>query len=239
MQTFCRHFLRNKCKYGINCKYSHDSRDIIIQKRKKNTVCFIPDNNTDLRLQLDLSNDKCNLIIKPNDVIISPCIFTNTNIYNDLITELKSKTSLYKLWHGNHQYEGTHYIADDTQNWKKDCPTFNMIVHTLSNHFNMKINTTRLNIYDSTSQWKPYHHDQFNELQNFTVAVSFGTTRSIAFQNDNTQTVISIPQNNGCVYSFAKGINENWRHGVLQENPPYTNETRFSIICWGYITLNE
>jgi hypothetical protein len=107
----------------------------------------------------------------------------------------------------------------------------------------MDIKATRLNVYEDTSQWKPFHHDAAalkadkGNTQNFTVAVSFGATRDAAFEHAETKTTISIPQPDGCVYAFSKDTNIIWRHGILQELPIRVSACRISIIAWGY-TVN-
>lgn len=49
---------------------------------------------------------------------------------------------MWKLWHGDN-----HLIADDKITWKKDCPTFNMIIDAIRDYFKMDIKATRLNWY--------------------------------------------------------------------------------------------
>ena len=71
-------------------------------------------------------------------------------------------------------------------------------------------------------------------MQNFTVAVSFGCTRNVAFEHATTKTVIGVPQADGMVYCFSRDTNAIWRHGILQDIP-VREEGRISIICWGKI----
>jgi hypothetical protein len=104
----------------------------------------------------------------------------------------------------------------------------------------MKIENTRLNYYKDSTDWKPYHHDaaaikeHIAEIQNFTVGISLGATRSISFQNKKTKNIISIPLVNGTAYGFSKDININWKHGIPQVEPGKEfKEGRISIIAWG------
>jgi hypothetical protein len=181
------------------------------------------------------------------DVVLVPNLFDDFEkgeIYKKLVDELDNcgipKEHLLKLWHGNETIAGTHMIADDRSGFKNRCPTFLMIVERLKSYFEMDVKASRLNWYEDTSQWKPMHKDssavnpEKAKIQNFTVAVSFGVTRDVAFECASSRTVISIPQGDGEVYAFCKDANVKWRHGILQDMP-VRREGRISIICWGSV----
>lgn len=227
---------RNKDKYNKN-------------KRVKNTVCFEPMiTPVDMRIVYDLSCDsKFNLNLTSRDLLLVPNLFNdyqNGELYNKLVNEIETcgipEEQLLKMWHGNDKIEGTHLIANDRSNWKDLCPTFNFVIEKIKNYFDMNVQATRLNWYKDTSQWKPFHHDAAAvksdkaKLQNFTVAVSFGATREAAFEHATTKTVVSMPQQDGCIYAFSNSTNVIWRHGILQDNP-IRDTGRISIICWGSI----
>jgi hypothetical protein len=227
---------RNKEKYNKN-------------KRIKNTESFVPINKNivDMRIVLHTvdNKDKFDEKLNDNDVLIVPDLFKNSDIsYDKLLFEIKNsgipENELFKLWHGD-----SHIIADDNLNWKTKCPTFNNIIVKIKEYFNLDIKATRFNWYKDTSQFKPMHFDSsavkphMAKIQNFTLAVSFGTTRDAAFEKtnkDGSKTIISIPQHNGNVYAFCKNTNINWRHGILQDIP-VRNEGRISIICWGWLNI--
>jgi len=188
-----------------------------------------------------------------NDVVIVPNfikkLIGNTNdsgngIYEQLISEISesgiSETDLWKSWHGD-----THFIADDNLQWKEKVPTFSKILEKIESYFHFKIKSTRLNWYKNSSDWKPYHHDaaaikeNIAKTQNFTIGVSFGYTRSIAFEHAKTRTTISIPMTDGSAYAFSRDINVNWKHGIPQISPDmYSEEGRISIIAWGMVELD-
>merc|ERR1719187_1092198 len=129
------------------------------------------------------------------------------------------------MHHGNQEIEGTHVIADDKANWKRNCPTFSMVIDKMAEYFNMDVKATRFNWYRDSSEWKPFHHDaaavkpHMARTQNFTCAVSFGAERDAAFEHAETKTVVSMPQANGMVYTFGQDVNIRWRHGILQVPP--------------------
>lgn len=226
---------KNKEKYNKN------------KNKRKNTVSFLPiDKNTvDMRIVLHTVNNKTNFDEKltDKDVLIVPDLFANSEItYEKLLSEITNsgipEKDLFKLWHGD-----SHIIADDKLDWKHKCPTFNNVILKIKEYFNLDIKATRFNLYKDTSQFKPMHFDSsavkphVAKIQNFTLAVSFGTTREAAFEKtnkDGSKTIISLPQPNGHVYAFCKDTNINWRHGILQDIP-VRNEGRISIICWGWI----
>jgi hypothetical protein len=217
------------------------------RRKMKNTECFEP-----MTKPVDMRIIMYDVDCKPKeitsrDVVLVPNAFQGYKkgeLYKKLVDEINKcgvpKDQLLKLWHGNDKIEGTHLIANDRTRWKDVCPTFHMVVNRIAEYFNMDVKATRFNWYTDTSQWKPFHHDSAYvdpakaAVQNFTVAVSFGATRDAAFEDAKTKTVISIPQEDGTMYAFAKDTNILWRHGILQDMP-VRDEGRISIICWGYV----
>lgn len=219
-----------------------------IQKRVKNTECFEPMTRAvDMRVVLDLATDRFTATLTAHDVVLVPNAFSDFKtgeIYSRLSEEISQcgipEDRLLKLWHGNAEIEGTHLIADDKTRWKEHCPTFALVVNRLKAFFSMEVKATRLNWYKDTSQWKPFHHDaaavkaDVAKTQNFTVAISFGTTRDAAFEHASTKAVISMPVSDGCIYAFTNQTNVTWRHGILQDTPS-REEGRISVIAWGWI----
>lgn len=253
----CFHYWKSGNCSTEQCQKNHFVTETLKEKRprkQKNTECFTPmDKPVDMRVIVDLGrhNEKMTVSITSRDVLFAPNVFNDFQpgeLYKKLVSEIEScnvpKDQLLKLWHGNDKIEGTHLIANDRTNWKKDCPTFNMVIERLKSFFNMRVEATRFNWYTDTSQWKPFHHDAAyvksdkGAVQNFTVAVSFGATRDAAFEHATTKTVISMPQPDSSVYAFSKDTNGIWRHGILQDMP-VKHEGRVSVICWGWIDNME
>jgi hypothetical protein len=251
----------DKFKAKINDKDGKDKRnkDKYNNKKKKNTECFVPKTDpVDLRVVLDLRSTfikdcaHCNYDepipeLTSRDVLFSPKLFDDFGkyeIYNKLVSEIENcgipETELLKMWHGNDKIEGTHLIVDDYRKWKEHCPTFNMIISRLKQVFKMDIKSTRFNWYRDSDHWKPFHHDAAAIkvdkalTQNFTVAVSFGATKDAAFEHAKTKTTISMPQQDGTIYSFTNDTNSIWRHGILQDKN-HQKLGRISIIAWGWV----
>jgi len=228
----------------VNSKKHNDNKNLK-KKHVKNTETFIPikKSDVDIRIVFHDSRNKTKFDEKltSKDVLVVNNLFDDFNrydIYNSLVNEIEScgirSESLLKLWHGD-----SHLIADDKLNWKINCPTFNMVLDRIQEYFDMDIQATRFNWYKDTSQWKPYHKDssainpEKAKIQNFTLAVSFGTTRETSFERDTRdKTKISIPVSDGSIYAFCKDTNVLWRHGILKEDE-IKNEGRISIIAWG------
>lgn len=249
----CRDFARGKCTRGDKCRFSHDNRDSSRRvfnknghkpRRVRNTESFEPMKRpVDMRVVVDMGIQHImTKHITMRDLVYAPNMFSDFapgELYDRLVREVETcgvpHDRLLKLWHGD-----THYIADDHTSWKEKAPTFKMILNRISNFFDMDIQATRFNWYKDTSQWKPFHHDAAAikqdkaALQNFTVAVSFGATRDVAFEHAGTKTVISMPQPDGSVYAFAKDTNIIWRHGILKEEI-VRDVGRVSVIAWGKI----
>lgn len=199
-----------------------------------------------MRIVCDLGRTSATVPIQTRDVVLAPNVFADfepQELYTRLEAEIRScgvpEDRLLKMWHGD-----SHLIADDHTHWKQKAPTFNMILDRLSSFFNMEIKATRFNWYKDTSQWKPFHRDaaaiksKQAEQQNFTVAVSFGATRDVAFEDMKTDVVISIPQSDGQIYGFARDTNILWKHGILKESTT-RHEGRISIIAWGWVPQTE
>ncbi|CAI5712164.1 unnamed protein product [Peronospora effusa] len=220
------------------------------QATKKNTESFEPMTKpVNLRVTYDLGSkdDKFSTSLTTRDVVLVPNLFTDFKkgeLYAKLMHELDNcgipRKELLKMWHGNNKIDGTHFIVDDHSSWKAKCPTFDLVTDRLKKFFNLDIKATRFNWYEDTSQWKPFHFDaagvkpHIAAIQNFTVGISFGANRDVAFEHADTKTVVSMPQPDGCVYAFSKDTNVFWRHGILQD-VPVREEGRISVIAWGWV----
>ncbi len=223
-------------------------------KSKKiiNTECVTPNYSPpEMRVLFEYSKPKCELEIQSNDVIVVPDIFnspSDADIYDRLLKEVYAtkfdKNKLIHEWH-----EGCHLIVDDHFDWKKDCPTFNYVIDKIKKYFNMDIKATRFNIMEDLKDHKFFHYDgaaikpDIAKIQNFTIGVSFGYTRDIAFQVANhrdCRSVVSFPLPSGTTYGFAKDVNIDWRHGVPpirthQNYVPEPEHGRISIVAWGWV----
>jgi hypothetical protein len=216
---------------------------------RRNTQSFEPlARAPDMRVVLDLGTAGGRLTaaapVASRDVLLVPNLFADfapLELYGLLRREIEAcgvpRDRLLKPWHGD-----THLIADDKTPWKRAAPTFDLVLARLGDFFDMDIQATRLNVYEDTSQWKPFHHDAAAvkpdkaAVQNFTVAVSFGATRDAAFEAVRGGTVVSMPQADGAVYAFARDANVLWRHGILREKEPRP-EGRISVIAWGSVAM--
>jgi hypothetical protein len=220
-------------------------------KKAKNTECFEPMTRpVDLRVVYDLGgpNDNLTTHLTSRDVLLVPNLFSDFKkgeLYNRLVEEIENcrvpTNDLLKLWHGNDKIEGTHYICNDRTPWKRDCPTFAMVIERMTRFFKMDVKATRLNWYKTTEQWKAFHKDsaavnlEKAKTQNFTVALSFGITRDCAFERDDSnKNVISFPIGDGEIYCFTNDTNLVWRHGVLQDKI-IQDKGRISVICWSWV----
>ena len=242
-QTICFYFWKNgSCKWGDECRKKHTDKASSRRKPFKNTESFTPSYQpADMRILVESHQTKTSLQLQTQDVIVIPDLFPEPDIYDRLLYEMEKNEVSMKLWHGD-----THYIADDKNNWKEKCPTFQMVIERIRDYFGMTIQATRFNWYQSTAEWKPFHHDAAAvkpdkaQTQNFTVGVSFGYPRDIAFEENISKKVISIPLLNGTTYAFTRDINVKWKHGVPQLPPHQHSENgRISIIAWGWLDQKD
>jgi hypothetical protein len=242
-KDICRnYFFDGKCKRNDKCKFKHITS--IRKKHHKNTENFNPSHELlDMNILIGNGNKEFyDNIITDRDLIIVPNFLKEEfegQLYDKLLKEISDsgidEDNLWKLWHGD-----THLIADDTLNWKEKVPTFEYIIKRIESYFNMDVKSTRFNLYKDSSDWKPFHHDaaavkeHIAKIQNFTVGVSLGATREIAYENAKTKTTISIPLPNCYAYGFAKEVNIMWKHGIPQVHPDNAHDKgRISIIAWG------
>lgn len=220
--------------------------------RIKNTENFNPSyEQSSMSVIFGMPNDTIfyKKVYEKNEVVIVPQFLQETyknEIYDKLLYEIDNsgieKNKLLKLWHGD-----SHFIVDDNVSWKDKIPTFQMIINVIEKYFHMKINSTRMNWYKDSNDWKPYHHDaaavkpHIAEKQNFTVGVSFGATRDISFEyaGHGKRAVVSFPLLNCTAYAFANDVNIKWKHGVPKIHPDKAfSEGRISIIAWGFVLVN-
>ena len=218
-----------------------------------NTETFKPDfTPPEMRILFECagSNDTTKIVeYQSNDVIIVPDLFADIpDIYDKLLAEVFAtdfnKQELIIPWH-----EGCHLIVDDHLDWKKSCPTFNLVIERVGKYFRMNVKATRFNWMQNLNDHKFFHYDgaalkpEIAKKQNSTIGISFGATRDIAFQvasHPDCRKVVSIPLPNGYTYCFNKDVNIDWRHGVLpiQTPPNYKpgpKDGRISIVAWGWI----
>ena len=230
----CYNFWKfNNCKFGKDCRKNHFVKI-------KNTESFAPHYApADMRVLVENGKQKCEQQLQVRDVILVPDIFQQARgneIYDRLVAEATQFGDIFKLWHGD-----THLIADDKLGWKDNCPTFKMVIDRIGEYFGMNIAATRFNWYKDQSQHKPFHFDAAGvkpekaKTQNFTVGVSFGCTRDIAFEEVDGKKVVSIPCPDGFTYGFCRDMNTKWRHGIPAIVPEKQEQKgRISVIAWGW-----
>lgn len=247
---------QNKSNYTYikRDNYKKGNRDNLRDEyviKGKNTETFEPFYQpTDMRVTICNNQTAYNKFIQSNDVIIVPNLFGEENdlsTFHKLLKEMDDSGipngDLWKLWHGD-----SHLIADDSLKFKDKCPTFQKIIQMISDYFHMDIKATRFNYYRDDKDHKPFHHDAAAvkpnkaHIQNFTVGVSFGATRDIAFEDAKEEKghrrIISFPLPNGYTYAFTKDINLHWRHGIPQiPVEKQSSQPRISIIAWGKVNL--
>ena len=119
--------------------------------------------------------------------------------------------------------------------------TFNEIVGRMAAFFDVEVHATRLNFYRDGSDWNPFHHDSHafganGVKEDFTMGVSFGESRSLAFLHEPSASQFALPQHNGDVFAFTSVANKRFKHGVPRGRASIGGSgggCRFSIIAWG------
>ena len=150
------------------------------------------------------------------------CETNDTTLFNKLKTEILTQDGLIN-WSKHYKHENP-----------DGSPTFNEIIRRLAEHFKVEVHQTRFNYYKDGNDWKPFHHDShaYGGIQeNFTMGVSFGTSRQLDFLHEETKKKFSFPQNNGDIFAFDSDVNKMFMHGIPKA--PEVTGDRISIIAWG------
>jgi hypothetical protein len=219
-------------------------------KKRRNTESWTPPAPPyDMRIQLETSKDELTCKLRPYDVLVAKDVFSDfkrMELHDKLVKEITEcnipQEELMKLWHGSEErgISGTHMIANDRVDWKEQCPTFAVVIDRLVRYFGVKPAATRFNWYRSSEEYKSFHFDsayvnpEKAKTQNITLAVSFGQSRDIVFQNAESKQEICIEQGDNDVYLFMNAINSTYRHGV-SKGKQEANASRVSIVIWGWV----
>lgn len=174
-----------------------------------------------------------------NQVIEGHCIYipellctaTDYSLMQSLVQDLSKCSAGMINWSQHFKHENPDFS-----------PTFQKIIQTLASYFDVEIYASRLNFYANETAWKPFHHDSHayggkNLREDFTIGVSVGASRELAFLHPSGHT-FNFPQKNGDVFAFTTLANQKFQHGVPKTK--MKSGPRFSVIVWGRrLSLNE
>ncbi|KNH06567.1 hypothetical protein XU18_2588 [Perkinsela sp. CCAP 1560/4] len=199
-------------------------------------ACNSDFNRANVTLQSDLSN-----VLGGNCVYLPHflCGETEFDLFNALEAELEEYAEM------NAHKEDKNTMVEWSQHMKHENPefsvTFQRVIATISSYFDVEVYASRLNYYPDGTQWKPFHRDSHAYSKNhegkhahkedFTIGVSFGAQRSLAFLHEKSQVKFLFPQKNGDCFAFSSEVNDAFLHGVPKSIKSV--KKRFSIIAWG------
>lgn len=120
-------------------------------------------------------------------------------------------------------------------------PALRETIEKLETAFGIKASATRLNLYRSKTDYKPFHADRGRDedgTPQVTVGLSLGATRELCFAHWQTGLTTSFPQRNGDVFAFTPELNKVFLHGVpkiraQQSSTDADDGPRMSLILWG------
>ena len=193
----------------------------------------------DIRLRVLNGNSNAFNSPQDNEVCFVPNLFTDmgTDVIDKLIREVGYDTG-FSSWHND-----THWIANDARFNKNVASTFNSIIDRLCAFFRVTPSATRLNYYETPSEFKPYHHDASafstkSRHQNVTLAVSFGAARDFSLIHVDSGVKVDVNLFHGAVYTFGNDINLQWKHAVMPGGrvDQHGDHRRVSIIIWGWVS---
>lgn len=182
------------------------------------TTLDVCQSNLEPTLRLTIDPDKFNV----------DSINIDTKLLKDIDTE--SIWDLVNDKNSQSWYNDSHMVL----NFKhlKQYDIYNKLYNLVSQRYDIVISGSILNIYNDTNDWIQFHNDHYTNDQNYTICISFGTTRDIQFKDDDT--MVSFSLKDKCVYAFSKIINDKWKHGV-QPQKEYSPCKRLSLVFWGLI----
>lgn len=219
------------------------------QRKLKNTTQFAPDySDPNIRVMIGAPGwSRYPYQISDRDIVIVHGLCANVTSYEELVNNIPDH--VWVGWHGNHENpDGTHWIANDRENWKNKSVKFNEVINKLSNYFQVEPKATRLNVYENLEEHKPFHKDrsainqEAAKTQNVTIGCNIGCERVIRFVTDKGEQKIDFPLFHGSVYLFGNKVNEENKHGIpplrkfLGLNEP-KNKARASVVLWGWSCL--
>lgn len=144
-------------------------------------------------------------------------------------------------WHGA-RHLGMQFDAKDARHDSDDAPPMlRATVARLEAAFGMQAGASRLNLYRSRQDYKPFHCDRGRDNSGrpqMTVGASFGATRELTMVHIKSGVTASFPQRNGDVFSFTPELNATFMHGVPKIGYGSPSEAegdgpRLSLILWG------
>merc|ERR1711920_824579 len=104
--------------------------------------------------------------------------------------------------------------------------------------FGIKASASRLNLYRSRDDYKPFHYDRGRDsrgVPQVTVGASFGATRELTLMHVASGVTMGFPMHNGDIFAFTPEINNVFMHGVprVKAKDVAGEQARMSLILWG------
>lgn len=144
-------------------------------------------------------------------------------------------------WHGG-RHLGLQFDGTTARHDGEDAPpALKATVARLEKTFGIKASASRLNLYRSNKDYKPFHCDRGrgdDGTPQVTVGASFGATRELTMMHIRSGVTATFPQRNGDVFSFTPELNSTFMHGVPKVGFGSPSEVegdvpRLSLILWG------
>merc|ERR1711957_476887 len=131
--------------------------------------------------------------------------------------------------------EGARHDSEDTP------PHLREMVAKMEKAFGIKATASRINLYRSGDDYKPFHCDRGRDdagNPQVTVGASFGATRELTMMHIKSGVTATFPCGNGDVFSFTPELNKTFMHGVPKIGYGSPSEVdgrgeRLSLILWG------
>mmetsp|Transcript_61428 Transcript_61428/g.146445 ORF Transcript_61428/g.146445 Transcript_61428/m.146445 type:complete len:328 (-) Transcript_61428:94-1077(-) len=143
----------------------------------------------------------------------------------------------FSEWHGA-RHLGLQFTGPDVAflHSPQAPPVLQRTVEFLEASFGMRASAVRLNVYRSSSDYKPFHADRGQDelgTPQVTVGLSLGASRSLALTHWQTGLTLNFPQHNGDVFAFTPELNTTFLHGVPRLAEQAEESVRMSLILWG------
>ncbi|CAK0895331.1 unnamed protein product [Prorocentrum cordatum] len=141
-------------------------------------------------------------------------------------------------WHGA-RHLGMQFEGSGARHDGADAPpALQKLVAKLEAAFGIRASASRLNLYRSAEDYKPFHYDRGRDSQGVpqvTVGASFGATRELTLMHVASGVTMEFPMHNGDVFAFTPEVNSVFMHGVprAKARGGAGEQPRMSLILWG------
>ncbi|CAE8712648.1 unnamed protein product [Polarella glacialis] len=164
------------------------------------------------------------------ECVLSPefgCHHGDTALLEGLAADMESCGALVRDLSGRHSQ-----VYGDAL---RGSAIFSSIVDSMLSAFDLALVDCFVNLYRDGGDMTYWHQDCYDHRQprpSFTLGLSLGAARDLAFHHVATGKEFKVPQANGDVFAFDERFNVSFKHSVPPVRPKSASGRRLSVIIW-------